>query len=151
MIQLASMLKNHMKKLKQQKVMHSQWMRMITHLKTTMMKSWMPPLSVALAKLWTSKCLIIHKDTPIYQVCENDEQINKNCNYENLEPTSNSFEDIEEQMNQPIPIEPPDLNDSLGENTQCRSCGGPMGYFFLVIVFVYIFMGLVLQAYVFFL
>ena len=71
----------------------------------------MPPLSVALAKLWTSKCLIIHKDTPIYQVCENDEQINKNCNYENLEPTSNSFEDIEEQMNQPIPIEPPDLND----------------------------------------
>ena len=48
-------LKKHMKTLKQQKVMHSQWMGMITHLKITMMKSWMPPLSVTLARLWTSK------------------------------------------------------------------------------------------------
>ena len=36
---LISILKNHMETLKQQKVMHSQRMRMITHLKITMMKS----------------------------------------------------------------------------------------------------------------
>ena len=40
------------------KVIHSQWMRMITHLKITMMKSWMSPLSVTLASLRTSKCLL---------------------------------------------------------------------------------------------
>ena len=39
-------------------VIHSQWMRMITHLKITMMKSRMPPLSVTLASLRTSKCLL---------------------------------------------------------------------------------------------
>ena len=40
------------------------------------------------------KMSIIDKDTPIYQVCENDEQLNKNCNYENLESTSITFDDI---------------------------------------------------------
>ena len=62
------------------------------------------------------KMSIIDKGTPIYQVCENDEQFNKNCNYENLESTSITFDDTEEQMNQPIPIEPLDMNDSLGES-----------------------------------
>ena len=62
------------------------------------------------------KMSIIDKDTPIYQVCENDEQFDKNCDYENLESTRITFDDIEEQMNQPIPIEPLDMNDSLGES-----------------------------------
>ena len=62
------------------------------------------------------KMSIIDKDTPIYQVCENDEQFNENCNYENLESTSITFDDIEEQMNQQIPLEPLDMNDSLGES-----------------------------------
>ena len=53
--------------------------------------------------------------TPIHQVCENDEQFNKNCDYENLESTSITF-DTEEQMNQPVPIEPLDMNDSLRES-----------------------------------
>ena len=35
-----------------------QWMRMITRLKITMMKSWILPLSVTLARLRTSKCLL---------------------------------------------------------------------------------------------
>ena len=52
------------------------------------------------------KISIIDKDTPIYQ-------LNKNCNYENLEPTSITFDDIKEQMNPPIPIEPLDMIDSL--------------------------------------
>ena len=67
------------------------------------------------ARLWTSKCFI-DKGTPIYQVCENDEHFNKNCNYENLESRSITFDDILEQMNQQIPIEPLDMNDSLGES-----------------------------------
>ena len=62
------------------------------------------------------KMSIIDKDTPIYQVCENDERFNKNCNYENLESTSITFDDIEQQMNQPISIKPLDMNDSLGES-----------------------------------
>ena len=62
------------------------------------------------------KMSIIDKDTPIYQDCENDEQFIKNCNYENLESTSITFDNIEEQMNQPAPIEPLDMNDSLGES-----------------------------------
>ena len=41
---------------------------------------------------------------------------NKNCNYENLQSTSIKFDATEEQMNQPIPIEPLDMNDSLGES-----------------------------------
>ena len=41
---------------------------------------------------------------------------NKNCNYENLQSTSITFDATEEQMNQPIPIEPLDMNDSLGES-----------------------------------
>ena len=40
----------------------------------------------------------------------------KNCNYENLESTNTKFDDIEEQMNQPISIEPLDMNDSLGKS-----------------------------------
>ena len=56
------------------------------------------------------KMSIIDKGTPIYQVCENDEQFNKYCNYESLKSTSITFDDIEEQMNQPIPIEPLDMN-----------------------------------------
>ena len=40
------------------------------------------------------KMLIIDKDTTTYQVCEKDEQFNKNCNYENLESTSITFDDI---------------------------------------------------------
>ena len=67
------------------------------------------------ARLWTSKCFI-DKGTPIYQVCENDEHFNKNCNYENLESRSITFHDILEQMNQQIPVEPLDMNDSLGES-----------------------------------
>ena len=59
---------------------------------------------------------IIDKDTSIYQVSENDEQFNKNCSYENLESTSITFDNIEDQRNQPIPIEPLDMNDSLGES-----------------------------------
>ena len=59
---------------------------------------------------------IIDKDTSIHQVSENDEQFNKNCSYENLESTSIAFDNIEDQMNQPIPIEPLDMNDSLGES-----------------------------------
>ena len=59
------------------------------------------------------KTCIVDKDTPIYQVFENDEQFNKNWNYENLESTSITFDDIEEQMNQPIPIEPLDTNDAV--------------------------------------
>ena len=59
------------------------------------------------------KMSIVDKDTPIYQVFENDEQFNKNWNYENLESTSITFDDIEEQMNQPIPIEPLDINDAV--------------------------------------
>ena len=59
------------------------------------------------------KMSIVDKDTPIYQVFENDEQFNKNWNYENLESTSITFDDIEEQMNQPIPIEPLDINDTV--------------------------------------
>ena len=62
------------------------------------------------------KMSIIDKDTPIYQVCENNEQLNKNCNYESLESTSITFDNIEGQMNQPVPIEPLDMNDSLGES-----------------------------------
>ena len=62
------------------------------------------------------KMSVIDKDTPIYQVCENDEQFNKNCNCENLESTSITSDNIEEQMNQPVPIEPLDMNDSLGES-----------------------------------
>ena len=58
----------------------------------------------------------IDKDTLIYQVCDNDEQFNKDCNFENLKSTSITFDDIEEQMNQPIPIEPLDMNDSFGES-----------------------------------
>ena len=53
-----------------------------------------------------SKISVIDKDSPIYQVSENNEQFNKNFNYENLESTSIVFDDIEELMNQPIPIEP---------------------------------------------
>ena len=56
------------------------------------------------------KMSIIDKGTPIYQVYENDEQFNKYCNYENLKSASITFDDIEEQMNQPIPIEPLDMN-----------------------------------------
>ena len=59
------------------------------------------------------KMSIIDKNTPVYQVCENDEQFNKNCNYENLESTSITFDDIVEQMNKPILVEPLDMNDSL--------------------------------------
>ena len=59
------------------------------------------------------KMSIVDKDTPIYQVFENDEQFNKNWNYGNLESTSITFDDIEEQMNQPIPIEPLDINDAV--------------------------------------
>ena len=59
------------------------------------------------------KTCIVDKDTPIYQVFENDEQFNKNWNYENLESTSITFDGIEEQMNQPIPIEPLDINDAV--------------------------------------
>ena len=55
---------------------------------------------------------VIDKDTSIYQVCKNDEQFKKNCNYENPESTSIIFDDIEEQMNQPIPIKPLDMNNS---------------------------------------
>ena len=55
------------------------------------------------------KMSIIDKDTRIYQVCENDGQFNRNCNYENLEATSITFDDIEEQMNQSIPTEPLDM------------------------------------------
>ena len=62
------------------------------------------------------KMSIIDKDTPIYQMCENDERFNKNCNCENLESTSITFDDIEQQMNQPISIKPLDMNDSLGES-----------------------------------
>ena len=62
------------------------------------------------------KMSIIDKDTPIYQVCENDERFNKNCSYENLESTSITFDDIEQQMNQPVSIKPLDMNDSLGES-----------------------------------
>ena len=46
------------------------------------------------------KMSIIDKDIPIYQVCENDEQFNENCNYDNLESTRITFNDIKEQMNQ---------------------------------------------------
>ena len=56
------------------------------------------------------KMCIIDKGTPIYQVYENDEQFNKYYNYENLKSTTITFDDIEEQMNQPIPIEPLDMN-----------------------------------------
>ena len=45
------------------------------------------------------KMSIIDKDTPIYWVFENDEQFNKNCNCENIESTSITFDDIGEQMN----------------------------------------------------
>ena len=38
----------------------------------------------------------IDKDTLIYQVCDNDEQFNKDCNFENLKSTSITFDDIEE-------------------------------------------------------
>ena len=55
---------------------------------------------------------VIDKDTPIYQVRKNDEQFKKNCNYENLESKSIIFDDIEEQMNQPIPIKLLDMNNS---------------------------------------
>ena len=58
------------------------------------------------------KMSIKDKDTSIYQVRKNDEQFNKNCNYENLESTTIIFDDIEEQMNQPIPIKPLDMNNS---------------------------------------
>ena len=62
------------------------------------------------------KMSIIDKDTPIYQMCENDERFNKNCNCENLESTSITFDDIEQQTNQPISIKPLDMNDSLDES-----------------------------------
>ena len=62
------------------------------------------------------KMSIFDEDTPIYQVCEIDEEFNKNCNYENLESTSITFDNTEEQMNQPVPIEHLDMNDSLGES-----------------------------------
>ena len=62
------------------------------------------------------KMSIMDKDTPIYQMCENDERFNKNCNCENLESKSITFDDIEQQMNQPISIKPLDMNDSLGES-----------------------------------
>ena len=62
------------------------------------------------------KMSIIDKDTPIYQVREIDEQFNKNCNYENLEPTSITFDDIEEQMNQSILTELLVMKDSLSES-----------------------------------
>ena len=52
------------------------------------------------------KISVIDKDTPIYQFSENDEHFHKNFNYENLESISIVFDDIEELMNQPIPIEP---------------------------------------------
>ena len=65
----------------------------------------------------------IDKDTPIYQVCDNDEQFNKDCNFQNLESTSITFDDIEEQMNQPIPIEPLDMNDSFGETIVKEKAG----------------------------
>ena len=63
-----------------------------------------------------AKMSITDKGTPIYQVCENDEQFKKNCNYENPESTSITFDNTEVQMNQPVPIEPVDMNDSLGES-----------------------------------
>ena len=62
------------------------------------------------------KMSIIDKGALIYQVCEIDEQFNKNCNYENLEPTSITFDDIEEQINHPILTEPLDMKDSLSES-----------------------------------
>ena len=62
------------------------------------------------------KMSAIDKDTPIYQVRKNDEQFKKNCNYENPESTSIIFDDIEEQMNQPIPIKPLDMNNSQGKS-----------------------------------
>ena len=62
------------------------------------------------------KMSVIDKDTPIYQVRKNDEQFKKNCNYENLESKSIIFDDIEEQMNQPIPIKLLDMNNSQGKS-----------------------------------
>ena len=61
------------------------------------------------------KISFIDKGIPIYQVCENYEQFNKNCNYKNLESTSVPFDNVEEQMNEPVPIEPLGMNDSLSE------------------------------------
>ena len=63
-------------------------------------------------KVMGIKMSVIDKDTPINQLRKNDEQFNKNCNYENLESTTIIFDDIEEQMNQPIPIKPLDMNNS---------------------------------------
>ena len=55
-------------------------------------------------KVLDVKMSITDKDTPIYQVCEN------------IESTSITFDNIEGQMNQPVPIEPLDMNDNLGES-----------------------------------
>ena len=61
------------------------------------------------------KMSVIDKDAPIYQVCEIDEQFNKNWNYENLESTSITFDDIEEQINHAILTEPLDMKGSLSD------------------------------------